>query len=185
MFDIKKYINTQSRLNEIEEKITELKKLESELYQKQFEIKCVCTHDLILVYDVSYYYSEGNRIEDYRHGVCLICDDTFKLKCSFFIGDGKVSKIYKKFGSNEEINNDSIIDITSYIPEEFRNYWIKNKNELVIVAQKILNELDNNEISLAEVKAMIKEGLIKYTKDRDKELNGVVKKELKRNDDDE
>lgn len=114
--------------------------------------------------------------EDYRSAHCLICDNFIKVKYITFIG---AEDFYYRCSKNEKIDDDNIIDITKFIPEEHRNYYVTGKNELVIKAQEVLNEIlkNNLDISKKDLKELIKNRLIDFCKERESILKKVYKKD--------
>ena len=175
MVDKTNYENINSKKDLLNTKYKDLNLLQAEIYLLKEDIKKTCKHDLLLVYDINY---DVNCDEKYRMAYCLICDNPIKLKRTFLIGK-TIEGVYYRYATKEKIDNDNIIDVTKFIPEEHRNYYVSGKNELVIEAQTVLDEvmLSNPNISNDELKKLIKERLIKFSKEIENSLKKVYKKD--------
>lgn len=172
------YENINSKKDLLNTKYKDLNLLQAEIYLLKEDIRKTCKHDLLLVYNIVY----DNTIfdyEKYRMACCLVCDDNIKLEYTNYLGYLSNEEEYIRYATKEVINNDNILDVTKFIPEEHRNYYVSGKNELIIEAQAVLDEvmLSNPNISNDELKKLIKERLINFSKEIENSLKKVYKKD--------
>lgn len=141
------------------QKKKELEKKKKELENEIIEIESNCPHNLTLAYFESATYPSS-----IKQANCLVCGAYLELENNF------------ELFSEEEINEDNIIDITDKVSLYSQKLYRENTNVLVLKAKEILKNImyDSYNRSLSEIKDLITNELIEY----DKELTGkrLVKK---------
>lgn len=154
MFDNKKYRETQSELKMIRNNLIELEKIKDNILKDLDNIQDKCCHELILVYEVDYYRSDGKSSR--RNAVCLFCNKEMKLLYEINLENDKTDMVYKviKNGKLEILDKNNILDLTEVVS---RNYWGAN---LYIDAKELLNNLYTDDISIEEVKKLINNSLV-------------------------
>lgn len=176
MFDRRNYEMIKFLRNSVNSEYKELKKIQQNIIDIQNIIKIKCKDDLLLVYDISNDYE--NDYEYCRMAYCLYCGKFIKLEYNKEINGSCAIEEYKEFGTDKIVDFDSIIDVTDIIPEEYRNCYFFSKNELLIQAQRVLDQVDFN-MSKDKAKELIKVSLISYCKEKEKNrIKKVLKKQI-------
>ena len=155
MFDLSSYNEIITKLNS----------------QERAKIKEECNHELVVMFGKS-----GLLTKDEGYSKCLFCEETFYLKSRDL---NRIS--YENVIDLIKLVNDGLI--TEGNLYKYSGFCGQEKHLVFSRIREMLKQLSSDMpyLTKEEVKKMVIEDLINY----DKELNNVMKKELKRNDNNE
>lgn len=160
MFDIKKYENKKNKIKDYNDKLDLLESLYNDVLKMITKEQEECDHELILCYSKDFA-SNSNA----KRAKCLICDCYFELNEKFDLF------------SESEISSEKIIDVTDILSYELQNTIKCNENITVLKAKEELQELiEKKEYNLSYIRNQIFNALIRYDKERKKDVKKLNKK---------